>query len=104
MQPTEKEREEHESQGHVDYAPWCGHCVRGKAKDAGHFRQTLAEKSSKDPVVEFDYMFLSSAHDHEQSEAEGTEIVVLTSSWNSLSQRRSSLASRDLAWSDRKQC
>eukprot|EP00971_Amphidinium_carterae_P044042 866611-Amphidinium_carterae.2 len=73
--PSEAEMEAHISQGHANYAAWCEHCVRGKAKDDGHFRRTIAEKSLRDPVVEFDFMYLGAAYDH--TDAEGADIIIL---------------------------
>eukprot|EP00971_Amphidinium_carterae_P210625 4179590-Amphidinium_carterae.1 len=73
--PSDEEREAHAAQNHTNYAAWCEHCVRGKAKDDGHFWLSIAQKALEDPVVEFDYMFLSSSCDRLAEES--ADIVVL---------------------------
>ena len=50
-----------EEAGHVPFAPWCKHCVKGRAKDDPNRRQTPRESAR--PVIEMDYMFLTEGQD-----------------------------------------
>jgi hypothetical protein len=35
-QPTQAERDEHESHGHVAYRTWCQHCVAARGRGQAH--------------------------------------------------------------------
>ena len=59
--PAEEAQLRHVTAGHVPFAPWCKHCVKGRAKDDPHRRQTPRE--SVRPVIEMDYMFLTEGQD-----------------------------------------
>ena len=59
--PTKQERRGH-AVIHLPYRSWCDHCVRGKAKERGHFRADREEEedlSTKLPMVCMDYCFYS---------------------------------------------
>lgn len=54
MKPTAQEVEEH-SISHVPYRSWCEHCVRGKARTAGHPSSSGEKMVERRPTVAMDY-------------------------------------------------
>ena len=58
--PKKQERLDHEVT-HLPYRSWCGHCVRGKAKERGHLRADRDEGDlgARLPMVCMDYCFYS---------------------------------------------
>ena len=72
--PTDEQRAHH-NLTHADFAPWCPHCVAGKAPDAQHRRQNKHEDPEV-PVLQVDYQFFS--RDGQLVEEESRTATVLT--------------------------
>ena len=59
--PTKKERQEHEAL-HIHYRSWCRHCVRGRARNKYHMRDSVGETEEKEHEtarISMDYFFMS---------------------------------------------
>ena len=58
--PTKQEREEHEAT-HCPYRNWCRHCVRGRGRNAPHFKKQLEAEDKESGVarVSKDHFFMS---------------------------------------------
>jgi hypothetical protein len=54
-EPTNEERRMHEMT-HLPFRSWCRHCVRGRGKDAAHYKQTRGEGELHE--LHFDYAFM----------------------------------------------
>ena len=72
--PTDDERALH-NLTHADFAPWCRHCIAGKATESGHHRQ-VKNADAEVPVLQFDYQFFS--RDGQLVEEESRAATVLT--------------------------
>ena len=72
--PTDEARQLHELT-HADFAPWCQHCVAGKAPEDKHVR-TNKHEDAQIPVIQIDYQFFS--RDGELVEEESRSATVLT--------------------------
>ena len=61
--PTMALVEAHRTQGHPNFEPWCEECVRAKAPDDAHRRQTLHQKMTEWPLITMDFAFMGSEKD-----------------------------------------
>lgn len=52
--PSGEERRDHEKH-HLPFRSWCSHCVRGKSKEAPHWRQ---QETPTRPELDVDFMFM----------------------------------------------
>ena len=61
MNPTSREKQEHEDSVHVVYRSWCAACVEGRGVGGQHRIELLEEEEREKttPIVAFDYGFLS---------------------------------------------
>ena len=55
LEPTAKEREDHEANGHIPYTAWCRHCVAGRGRAAPHTTVDTSEDAV--PIVAIDYAY-----------------------------------------------
>ena len=53
--PTKAQVEEHECT-HIDFQPWCRHCVRGRGVSSPH-KDSSSRAEDEVPLVSFDYAF-----------------------------------------------
>ena len=67
-EPTDQERDQHESTGHAIFRSWCGPCVQGRGRAHGHFSQD--HRSDATAVVSWDYGFLGSKDGSTKQEQE----------------------------------
>ena len=73
-EPTKVEKEEHE-RTHCPYRSWCEHCVRARARNGHHRRQTPEEplEEVKAPRGRFDYFVMT----REGEEASKNPLLVM---------------------------
>ena len=59
--PTSREKQEHEDEGHAVYRSWCAACVEGRGVVEQHRTELLDEEERErtTPIVAFDYGFLT---------------------------------------------
>ena len=59
--PSKEEQEAHRAL-HLPFAAWCPHCVKSRAKDRSHPRQSRSEEGKEEeeerPIVEIDLSYL----------------------------------------------
>ena len=55
--PSKEEVDDHIIKGHVKFAAWCKHCIRGRAQEGQH-RRNEAGESKEVPTVAIDYMWM----------------------------------------------
>ena len=56
--PSEEEKALHNAT-HCGPAPWCTHCIAGKAQENGHYSQIPRDIELGEKIVEMDYQFYS---------------------------------------------
>ncbi len=76
--PTQQEINDHKIT-HLPYRSWCPHCVRGKAREDGHY--TRDKSTNEVPVISIDYGFMSGKKKHDaeiedELQIYGTIIVI----------------------------
>ena len=61
MNPTSREKQEHEDSGHAVCRSWCAACVEGRCVGGQHRIELLEEEERErtTPIVAFDYSFLT---------------------------------------------
>ena len=72
--PTPEQRALH-NLTHAQFAPWCHHCVSGKAPESGHHRQNKHDDAQV-PILQFDYQFFG--RDGQLVEEESRTATALT--------------------------
>ena len=68
-QPSAEEIRRHMI-SHIPFRSWCEHCVKGRAKDAPHYRVTASDIDTE-PVLTWDYMWMKKAKDNSRDTAGG---------------------------------
>ncbi|CAE7253863.1 unnamed protein product, partial [Symbiodinium sp. CCMP2456] len=74
--PTDDERALH-NLTHADFAPWCRHCITGKAAESGHNRQ-VKNADAEVPVLQFDYQFFSREGQLVEEESRAATVLTAT--------------------------
>ena len=61
VNPTSREKQEHEDSGHAVYRSWCAACVEGRGVGGQHRIELLEqqERERTTPIVAFDHCFLT---------------------------------------------
>ena len=52
--PSQREVDEHNAEGHVNFRSWCDHCVRGQAVNEPHKK---IKDEAEVPVISLDYTY-----------------------------------------------
>ena len=60
---------------HIPFRSWCPHCVKGRAKSAGH--SEAGKEESTIPVISLDYAYMKERDGHQEEEEQGNPIIVM---------------------------